>query len=51
MLQASDMLIGDYGDLHPFTLAASINYAADLAVCGELAEAIRLGQRGPDQQP
>jgi tetratricopeptide (TPR) repeat protein len=43
-LEARDGLIGDYGDLHPFTLAASINYAADLAACGELAEAIRVGQ-------
>ena len=33
-----------YGDQHPFTLAASINYASDLAACGELAEAIRIGQ-------
>ena len=28
----------------PFTLAANINYASDLAACGELAEAIRIGQ-------
>ena len=33
-----------YGYQHPFTLAASINYASDLAACGELAEAIRIGQ-------
>lgn len=43
-LQARDALIGTYGDLHPFTLAASINYAADLAACEELAAAIRIGQ-------
>ena len=28
----------------PFTLAANINYASDLAACGELAAAIRIGQ-------
>ena len=33
-----------YGDQHPFTLAANINYASDLAACGELAEAIGIGQ-------
>jgi tetratricopeptide (TPR) repeat protein len=43
-LQALDVLIAVYGDLHPFTLAASTNYATDLALCGELAEAIRIGQ-------
>ena len=43
-LQARDGLIDAYGDLHPFTLAARINYAADLALCDELAEAIRIGQ-------
>ena len=43
-LEARHGLIGTYGDLHPFTLAASINYAADLAACGELAEATRIGQ-------
>ncbi len=43
-LQARDALMGVYGDQHPFTLAASINYASDLAACGELAEAIRIGQ-------
>jgi Tetratricopeptide repeat len=32
------------GDQHPFTLAASINYATDLVACGDLAEAIRIGQ-------
>jgi len=43
-LQAWDGLIETYGDSHPFTLAAGINYASDLAACGELAEAIRIGQ-------
>lgn len=43
-LEARDGLIGTYGDLHPFSLAAGINYAADLAACGELAAAIRVGQ-------
>lgn len=43
-LQARDGLIETYGDLHPFTLAAGINYASDLAACGELAGAIRIGQ-------
>jgi hypothetical protein len=43
-LQARDALVVAYGDQHPFTLAANINYASDLAACGELAEAIRIGQ-------
>ncbi len=43
-LQARDGLIERYGDPHPFSLAAGINYAADLAARGELAEAIRIGQ-------
>lgn len=43
-LEARNGLIKTYGDLHPFTLAAHINYAADLAACNELAEAIRIGQ-------
>ncbi len=42
--QARDGLIEAYEDLHPFTLAASVNYVSDLAACGELAEAIRLGR-------
>jgi tetratricopeptide (TPR) repeat protein len=37
-------LIRIYGDQHPFTLAASINYAADLAACGRLGEALQLGR-------
>jgi tetratricopeptide (TPR) repeat protein len=44
-LQARDGFIETYGDLHPFTLAVNINYAADLAACGELAAAIRVGQQ------
>jgi len=43
-LQAREGLVETYGDLHPFTLAAGINYAADLAACGDLAAAIRVGQ-------
>ncbi len=43
-LQARDGLIDSYGDSHPFTLAAGVNYAADLAACHDLAEAIRIGQ-------
>ncbi len=43
-LQARDGFIETYGELHPFTLAVNINYAADLAACGELAAAIRVGQ-------
>ncbi len=33
-----------YGDKHPFTLAANVNYASDLAACARLGEAIELGQ-------
>jgi hypothetical protein len=43
-LQARDGFIQTYGDLHPFTLATNINYASDLAACGDLAAAIRIGQ-------
>jgi tetratricopeptide (TPR) repeat protein len=43
-LQARDGLIEAYGNSHPFTLAASINYASDLAGCDDLAAAIRIGQ-------
>ena len=32
-----------YGELHPFTLAATINYASDLAACDKLGEAIHVG--------
>jgi tetratricopeptide (TPR) repeat protein len=41
--QARDGLIYAFGDGHPFTLQASINYASDLAACGDLAAAIRGG--------
>ena len=43
-LQARDGLVDAYGDVHPFTLEATINYASDLAACGDLAAAIRAGQ-------
>ncbi len=43
-LQARDGLIDTYGDMHPFTLQTGINYASDLAVCGDLAAAIRIGR-------
>lgn len=42
--QARRGLIRIHGDLHPFTLAASINYASDLAACGRLGEAIHVGR-------
>jgi tetratricopeptide (TPR) repeat protein len=42
--QAREGLVDAYGDVHPFTLKASINYASDLAACGDLAAAIRAGQ-------
>lgn len=48
-LQARDGLIESYGDSHPFTLAAGINYAADLAACGELAAAISIGRATLDR--
>jgi tetratricopeptide (TPR) repeat protein len=43
-LQAWHRFIDAYGDLHPFALEASINYASDLAGLGDLAGAIRIGQ-------
>jgi hypothetical protein len=43
-LQARDGLIDAYGDEHPFSLEAGINYASDLAACGDLAAAIRVGR-------
>jgi tetratricopeptide (TPR) repeat protein len=42
--QARDGLVDAYGDVHPFTLEAAINYASDQAACGDLAAAIRGGQ-------
>jgi tetratricopeptide (TPR) repeat protein len=41
--QARKGLLRIYGDLHPFTLSANINYAADLAACGRLGEALQVG--------
>jgi tetratricopeptide (TPR) repeat protein len=41
--QARKGLIRIYGDLHPFALAANINYAADLAARAKLGEAIQVG--------
>jgi tetratricopeptide (TPR) repeat protein len=43
-LQARGGLTSFYGDRHPFTLAASINLATDLAACGALTAAIQLGR-------
>ena len=43
-LQARDGLIDSYGDAHPLTLLVGLNYASDLAACGDLAAAIRLGR-------
>jgi tetratricopeptide (TPR) repeat protein len=37
-------LAAEYGDLHPLTLEAGINYASDLAACGDLPTAIQIGQ-------
>jgi tetratricopeptide (TPR) repeat protein len=42
--QARKGLIRIHGDGHPFTLAANINYAADLAACGKLGDAIEVGR-------
>jgi NB-ARC domain/Tetratricopeptide repeat len=47
--QARDLLLGLYGDQHPTTLAARINYASDLAACRRLGEAIQLGYELLDQ--
>jgi hypothetical protein len=46
---ATNGLIRIYGNLHPFTLAASINYATDFAGCGRLGEAIQLGHETLDK--
>jgi Tetratricopeptide repeat len=43
-LRAREGLIDSYGDAHPLTLLVSVNYASDLAACGDLAAAIRLGR-------
>ena len=42
--QARKGLLRIYGDLHPFTLSANINYAADLAAYERLGEALQVGQ-------
>jgi tetratricopeptide (TPR) repeat protein len=47
--QARKGLLKIHGDRHPFTLAANINYASDLAGCGGLAEAINLGKETLDK--
>jgi len=41
--QARRGLIRIHGDEHPFALAANINYASDLAACGETGHAIQVG--------
>ena len=41
--QARQGLIRVYGGGHPMTLSACINYAADLAGCGRLGDAIQIG--------
>jgi tetratricopeptide (TPR) repeat protein len=41
--QARRGFIRIYGELHPFTLATTINYASDLVACDKLGEAIHLG--------
>jgi NB-ARC domain/Tetratricopeptide repeat len=41
--QARRGFIRIYGELHPFMLAATINYASDLAACDKLGEAIHVG--------
>jgi hypothetical protein len=38
-------LVKIHGDRHLFTLAANINYASDLAACGQLGDAITLGRK------
>jgi hypothetical protein len=43
-VQARDGLINAYGDMHPFSLQAGINYVSDLAGCGDLATALRVGR-------
>jgi hypothetical protein len=43
-LQAREGLIDTYGDAHPLTLQAGINYGSDLVAGGDLGAAIRLGR-------
>lgn len=47
--QAREGLVDAYGDVHPFTLEATLNYASDLAACGDLANAIQTGQETLDR--
>lgn len=47
--QARKGLLRIYGDEHPFTLAADINYATDLAGTGRLGEAIQIGHKTLDK--
>jgi hypothetical protein len=47
--QARKGLLRTHGDRHPFTLAANINFASDLSLCGQLGEAIRVGQETLDR--
>jgi tetratricopeptide (TPR) repeat protein len=47
--QARKGFIRIHGDRHPFTLAANINYAADLAACGKLGDAIEIGRETLDK--
>ena len=49
--QARRGFIRIYGELHPFTLATTINYASDLAACDKLGEAIHVGHETLDQMP
>jgi tetratricopeptide (TPR) repeat protein len=47
--QARKGLIRIHGDRHPFTLAANINYASDLAGCNRLGDAIEVGRETLDK--
>jgi len=47
--QARKGLLKIHGDGHPFTLAANINYASDLAACGRLGDAIEVGRETLDK--
>jgi tetratricopeptide (TPR) repeat protein len=47
--QARKGLIRIHGYRHPFTLAANINYASDLAGCGDQGSAIQLGKETLDR--
>jgi tetratricopeptide (TPR) repeat protein len=47
--QARRVFTSIHGDRHPFTLAANINYAADLAACARLGDAIEVGHETLEQ--